>query len=139
MKEMQESGTFNSLIEANGRENAKKSKFHDILIRSELTSVFFCLTAQSQSPFPLSKCYKREVNKNKQTKALNQDMERMPLFQLKLSWLLYKWHFFPVGREITDGTDINQTGELPELGPQWTPVSALMQMLLRNQLKHNVM
>nr|XP_013050450.2 dynein regulatory complex protein 9 isoform X1 [Anser cygnoides]XP_047932801.1 dynein regulatory complex protein 9 isoform X1 [Anser cygnoides]XP_047932802.1 dynein regulatory complex protein 9 isoform X1 [Anser cygnoides] len=35
MKEMQESGTFNSLIEANGRENAKKSKFHDILIREE--------------------------------------------------------------------------------------------------------
>lgn len=66
MKEMQESGTFNSLIEANGRENAKKNKFHDTLIRSELTSVFFCFTAQSQSPFPLSRCYKKEVNKNKQ-------------------------------------------------------------------------
>ncbi|XP_068548749.1 dynein regulatory complex protein 9 isoform X1 [Anas acuta] len=35
MKEMQESGTFNSLIEANGRENAKKNKFHDTLIREE--------------------------------------------------------------------------------------------------------
>lgn len=64
MKEMQESGTFNSLIEANGRENAKKNKFHDTLIRSELTSVCFCFTAQSQSPFPLSRCYKKETNKN---------------------------------------------------------------------------
>ncbi|NXK52971.1 DRC9 protein, partial [Chauna torquata] len=35
MKQMQESGTFNSLIEANGREKAKKSKFHDVLIREE--------------------------------------------------------------------------------------------------------
>ncbi|KAF1606470.1 Dynein regulatory complex protein 9, partial [Eudyptes chrysolophus] len=35
MKNMQESGTFNSLTEANEREKAKKSKFHDILIRSE--------------------------------------------------------------------------------------------------------
>ncbi|NWR62370.1 DRC9 protein, partial [Bucorvus abyssinicus] len=35
MKKMQESGTFNSLTEANEREKAKKSKFHDLLIRSE--------------------------------------------------------------------------------------------------------
>ncbi|NXW05047.1 DRC9 protein, partial [Fregetta grallaria] len=35
MKKMQELGTFNSLTEANEREKAKKSKFHDILIRSE--------------------------------------------------------------------------------------------------------
>ncbi|NXT02313.1 DRC9 protein, partial [Jacana jacana] len=35
MKKMQESGTFNSLIEANEREKEKKSKFHDILIREE--------------------------------------------------------------------------------------------------------
>ncbi|KFZ64466.1 IQ domain-containing protein G, partial [Podiceps cristatus] len=35
MKEMQESGTFNSLTEANEREKAKKSKFHDFLIREE--------------------------------------------------------------------------------------------------------
>ncbi|NXY76431.1 DRC9 protein, partial [Glareola pratincola] len=35
MKEMQESGTFNSLTEANEREKEKKSKFHDILIRSQ--------------------------------------------------------------------------------------------------------
>ncbi|KAF1517734.1 Dynein regulatory complex protein 9, partial [Eudyptula minor] len=35
IKTMQESGTFNSLTEANEREKAKKSKFHDILIRSE--------------------------------------------------------------------------------------------------------
>ncbi|NXJ02557.1 DRC9 protein, partial [Psophia crepitans] len=35
MKKMQESGTFNSLTEANEREKAKKSKFHDILIREE--------------------------------------------------------------------------------------------------------
>ncbi|NXX59617.1 DRC9 protein, partial [Scopus umbretta] len=35
MKKMQESGTFDSLTEANEREKAKKSKFHDILIRSE--------------------------------------------------------------------------------------------------------
>ncbi|KAM6259082.1 dynein regulatory complex protein 9 isoform 1-T1 [Spheniscus humboldti] len=35
MKNMQESGTFNSLTEANEREKAKKSKFHDILIREE--------------------------------------------------------------------------------------------------------
>ncbi|NXK17628.1 DRC9 protein, partial [Arenaria interpres] len=35
MKEMQESGTFNSLTEANEREKEKKSKFHDILIREE--------------------------------------------------------------------------------------------------------
>ncbi|NWW50585.1 DRC9 protein, partial [Pedionomus torquatus] len=35
MKKMQESGTFNSLTEANEREKKKKSKFHDILIRSE--------------------------------------------------------------------------------------------------------
>lgn len=62
----------------------------------------------------------------------------MPLFQLKLSGLLYKLHFFPTEREITDGTDTNHIGELPQLGPQWTPVSALMQMLLHNQLKHNV-
>ncbi|NWU70916.1 DRC9 protein, partial [Pterocles burchelli] len=35
MKKMQESGTFNSLTEANEREKAKKSKFHDFLIREE--------------------------------------------------------------------------------------------------------
>ncbi|XP_010156927.1 PREDICTED: IQ domain-containing protein G, partial [Eurypyga helias] len=35
MKMMQESGTFNSLTEANEREKAKKSKFHDFLIREE--------------------------------------------------------------------------------------------------------
>ncbi|NXJ44148.1 DRC9 protein, partial [Ciconia maguari] len=35
MKNIQESGTFNSLTEANEREKAKKSKFHDILIREE--------------------------------------------------------------------------------------------------------
>ncbi|XP_072723637.1 dynein regulatory complex protein 9 isoform X1 [Ciconia boyciana] len=35
MKKIQESGTFNSLTEANEREKAKKSKFHDILIREE--------------------------------------------------------------------------------------------------------
>ncbi|NXI71208.1 DRC9 protein, partial [Anseranas semipalmata] len=35
MKKMQELGTFNILIEANGREKAKKSKFQDILIREE--------------------------------------------------------------------------------------------------------
>ncbi|NWQ79130.1 DRC9 protein, partial [Columbina picui] len=34
-KKMQESGTFNSLTEANEREKAKKSKFHDVLIRDE--------------------------------------------------------------------------------------------------------
>uniref|UniRef100_A0A8V5FHX6 Uncharacterized protein n=1 Tax=Melopsittacus undulatus TaxID=13146 RepID=A0A8V5FHX6_MELUD len=35
MKRMQESGTFNSLTEANEKEEEKKSKFHDVLIRSE--------------------------------------------------------------------------------------------------------
>ncbi|NXJ73582.1 DRC9 protein, partial [Trogon melanurus] len=35
MKKMQETGTFNSLTEANEREKAKNSKFHDFLIRSE--------------------------------------------------------------------------------------------------------
>ncbi|NXX94995.1 DRC9 protein, partial [Centropus bengalensis] len=35
MKRLQESGTYNSLIEANEREKAKKSKFHDVLLRSE--------------------------------------------------------------------------------------------------------
>ncbi|NXY14354.1 DRC9 protein, partial [Atrichornis clamosus] len=35
MKKMQESGTFNSLTEANEREKEKKSKLYDILIRSE--------------------------------------------------------------------------------------------------------
>ncbi|NXC39498.1 DRC9 protein, partial [Penelope pileata] len=35
MKKMQESGTFSSLIEANGREKAKKNKFHDILLREK--------------------------------------------------------------------------------------------------------
>ncbi|NWX45218.1 DRC9 protein, partial [Steatornis caripensis] len=35
MKTMQESGTFDSLTEANEREKAKKSRFHDFLIRSE--------------------------------------------------------------------------------------------------------
>ncbi|NWX09816.1 DRC9 protein, partial [Caloenas nicobarica] len=35
MKKMQESGTFNSLTEANEREKAKKSKFNDVLIRDE--------------------------------------------------------------------------------------------------------
>ncbi|KFV49498.1 IQ domain-containing protein G, partial [Tyto alba] len=35
MKKMQESGTFNSLMEANEREKAKKNKFHDFLIREE--------------------------------------------------------------------------------------------------------
>ncbi|XP_054022899.1 dynein regulatory complex protein 9 [Dryobates pubescens] len=35
MKKMQESGTFNSLTKANEREKAKKSKFHDLLIRAE--------------------------------------------------------------------------------------------------------
>ncbi|XP_009466777.1 PREDICTED: IQ domain-containing protein G [Nipponia nippon] len=35
MKKMQESGTFNSLTEANEREKAKKSKIHDILTREE--------------------------------------------------------------------------------------------------------
>ncbi|KGL91950.1 IQ domain-containing protein G, partial [Charadrius vociferus] len=35
MKKMQESGTFNSLTEANEREKEKKTKFHDILIREE--------------------------------------------------------------------------------------------------------
>ncbi|NXP08167.1 DRC9 protein, partial [Thinocorus orbignyianus] len=35
LKKMQESGTFNSLTEANEREKEKKSKFHDILIREE--------------------------------------------------------------------------------------------------------
>ncbi|NWS60188.1 DRC9 protein, partial [Chunga burmeisteri] len=35
MKKMQELGTFNSLTEANEREKEKKSKFHDLLIRSE--------------------------------------------------------------------------------------------------------
>ncbi|NXL31456.1 DRC9 protein, partial [Glaucidium brasilianum] len=34
MKKVQESGKFNSLTEANEREKAKKSKFHDFLIRS---------------------------------------------------------------------------------------------------------
>lgn len=56
IKNMQESGTFNSLTEANEREKAKKSKFHDILIRSVLCSVLPCLTAESQSPFLLSAC-----------------------------------------------------------------------------------
>lgn len=41
MKKMEESGTFDSLIEANGREKAKKSNLNDILIRSELCSVLF--------------------------------------------------------------------------------------------------
>uniref|UniRef100_A0A8B9FNK8 Uncharacterized protein n=1 Tax=Amazona collaria TaxID=241587 RepID=A0A8B9FNK8_9PSIT len=35
LKRMQKSGTFNSLTEANEKEEAKKSKFHDVLIRSE--------------------------------------------------------------------------------------------------------
>ncbi|XP_064021534.1 dynein regulatory complex protein 9 isoform X1 [Pogoniulus pusillus] len=35
MKKMQEAGTFNSLTEANEREKAKKSKFHNFLIRAE--------------------------------------------------------------------------------------------------------
>ncbi|NXG46230.1 DRC9 protein, partial [Psilopogon haemacephalus] len=35
MKNMQESGTFNSLTEANEREKVKKSKFHNFLIRAE--------------------------------------------------------------------------------------------------------
>ncbi|XP_055673185.1 dynein regulatory complex protein 9 isoform X1 [Falco peregrinus] len=35
MKKMQELGTFNSLTEANEREKARKSKFHDILMREE--------------------------------------------------------------------------------------------------------
>uniref|UniRef100_A0A8C8AW20 IQ motif containing G n=1 Tax=Otus sunia TaxID=257818 RepID=A0A8C8AW20_9STRI len=35
MKKMQESGKFNNLTEANEREKAKKSKFHDFLIRAE--------------------------------------------------------------------------------------------------------
>ncbi|NXS55205.1 DRC9 protein, partial [Brachypteracias leptosomus] len=35
MKQIEESGTFTSLTEANEREKAKKSKFHDFLIRSE--------------------------------------------------------------------------------------------------------
>ncbi|KFQ56168.1 IQ domain-containing protein G, partial [Nestor notabilis] len=35
MKKMQESGTFNSLTEANEREKGKKSKFHDVLIREK--------------------------------------------------------------------------------------------------------
>ncbi|NWW76764.1 DRC9 protein, partial [Climacteris rufus] len=35
MKKMQELGTFNSLTEANEREKEKKSKFYEILIRSE--------------------------------------------------------------------------------------------------------
>ncbi|XP_069720799.1 dynein regulatory complex protein 9 isoform X3 [Phaenicophaeus curvirostris] len=35
MKKLQESGTFNSLTEANEREKAKKSKFYDALIREE--------------------------------------------------------------------------------------------------------
>ncbi|NXY49110.1 DRC9 protein, partial [Ceuthmochares aereus] len=35
MKKLQELGTSNSLTEANEREKAKKSKFHDALIRSE--------------------------------------------------------------------------------------------------------
>uniref|UniRef100_A0A8C2TTV3 IQ motif containing G n=1 Tax=Coturnix japonica TaxID=93934 RepID=A0A8C2TTV3_COTJA len=35
MKKMEESGTFDSLIEANGREKAKKSNLNDILIREE--------------------------------------------------------------------------------------------------------
>ncbi|XP_005142366.3 dynein regulatory complex protein 9 [Melopsittacus undulatus] len=35
MKRMQESGTFNSLTEANEKEEEKKSKFHDVLIREQ--------------------------------------------------------------------------------------------------------
>ncbi|OXB62083.1 hypothetical protein ASZ78_010488 [Callipepla squamata] len=35
MKKMEESGTFDSLIEANGREKAKKSNFNDVLIRED--------------------------------------------------------------------------------------------------------
>ncbi|NWX19848.1 DRC9 protein, partial [Aegotheles bennettii] len=35
MKKMEESGTFNSLTEANEREKTKKSNFHDFLSRSE--------------------------------------------------------------------------------------------------------
>ncbi|POI30928.1 hypothetical protein CIB84_005322, partial [Bambusicola thoracicus] len=35
MKKMEESGTFDSLIEANGKEKAKKSNLNDILIREE--------------------------------------------------------------------------------------------------------
>ncbi|XP_021250748.1 IQ domain-containing protein G isoform X2 [Numida meleagris] len=35
VKKMEESGTFDSLTEANGREKAKKSNFSDILIREE--------------------------------------------------------------------------------------------------------
>ncbi|KFP87764.1 PREDICTED: IQ domain-containing protein G [Acanthisitta chloris] len=35
MKNMQESGTFNSLMEANEREKAKRRKFNDLLIREE--------------------------------------------------------------------------------------------------------
>uniref|UniRef100_A0A663MZR1 IQ motif containing G n=1 Tax=Athene cunicularia TaxID=194338 RepID=A0A663MZR1_ATHCN len=49
MKKVQESGKFNSLTEANEREKAKKSKFHDFLIRSVLHSVLSCLTAQSRN------------------------------------------------------------------------------------------
>lgn len=41
MKKMEESGTFDSLIEANGKEKAKNSNLNDILIRSELCSVLF--------------------------------------------------------------------------------------------------
>ncbi|KFQ24039.1 IQ domain-containing protein G, partial [Merops nubicus] len=35
MEKLQESGTFNSLTEANEKEKAKKNKFHDFLIREE--------------------------------------------------------------------------------------------------------
>ncbi|XP_065603852.1 dynein regulatory complex protein 9 [Cyrtonyx montezumae] len=35
MKKMEESGTFDSLMEANGREKAKKSNFNDVLIRED--------------------------------------------------------------------------------------------------------
>uniref|UniRef100_A0A8C9ETX2 Uncharacterized protein n=1 Tax=Pavo cristatus TaxID=9049 RepID=A0A8C9ETX2_PAVCR len=35
MKKMEDSGTFDSLVEANGREKAKKSNLNDILIREE--------------------------------------------------------------------------------------------------------
>uniref|UniRef100_A0A8C6JCP9 Uncharacterized protein n=1 Tax=Melopsittacus undulatus TaxID=13146 RepID=A0A8C6JCP9_MELUD len=54
MKRMQESGTFNSLTEANEKEEEKKSKFHDVLIRSVLCSVLPCLTAESQNAMILN-------------------------------------------------------------------------------------
>lgn len=123
MKKMQESGTFNSLTEANEREKAKKSKFHDLLIRSVLHSTLLLNCSNPKSILPQ---YMLKRKKNQPILGHRKDsafstqsiLSDLQIVLLSLSERNNWWFWY-----------------CSELGTAWTfttgtPVSPLMQMLL---------